>query len=318
MQPPPLQPLSPDVCRICKKPTRAVIPTLAGHDVRGFDCPNCGQYFIVRTAYVGLKESEDPLLPFLSCHTRQVWESDGNPFTVNSNWQPYAELHANTTLGQKLEKLFRLAEKRTPAPGALFQYDDLSEFPLLDCAMPETALFLLHHAVDLKLIESGHGTKPLWRIKFAGWEHIERTGLSSQSPARVFVAMSFKPELNPAYDDGIKPAVVNDCRLSCYRIDREEHTEKICDRILADIRRSHIVVADFTNNAAGVYFEAGFALALGKHVIWSVREDQIGQVHFDTRQYNHIVWKDPIDLRTRLSDRIHALFPEVVNRPSIR
>jgi len=178
--------------------------------------------------------------------------------------------------------------------------------------MPETALFLLNHAVDLKLIESGHGTKPLWRIKFAGWEHIERTGLSSQAPARVFVAMSFKPELNQPFDEGIKPAIETDCGLSCYRIDRDEHTEKICDRILAEIRRCQILVADFTNNAAGVYFEAGFALALGKHVIWSVREDQIGQVHFDTRQYNHITWKDPADSRTRLRDRIQALFPEAI------
>jgi nucleoside 2-deoxyribosyltransferase len=291
-----------------------VINTPVGHDVRGFDCPVCGQYFIARTAYVGLKELEDPLLPFLSCHTRQVWESDGHPFTVDSNWKHYAELHARTTLGQMLEKLLRVAEKRTPAPGALFQFDHLSEFPLLDCARPDTALFLLNHAVDLKLIESGHGTKPLWRIKFAGWEHIERTGLSSQSSARVFVAMSFKSALNQAFDEGIKPAIETDCGLSCYRIDRDEHNEKICDRILAEIRRCQIVVADFTNNAQGVYFEAGFALALGKTVIWSVRSNHIRRVHFDTRQYNHIVWKDPKDLRTRLRDRIQALFPEALNR----
>ncbi|HPT27227.1 MAG TPA: hypothetical protein PLZ95_12465 [Bryobacteraceae bacterium] len=312
MQPPPLQPLSPDVCRICKKPTPTVIRTPAGRDVLGFDCPICGHYFIVRTAYVGLKVTEDPLLPFLSCHTRQVWESDGNPFIVDSNWQPYAELHANTTLGQKLDNLMRLAERRTREPGLDAVIDRDVDFPLVDCTSPPAFKFMLDHAVDIGLIRFRSGNQYL--ITFDGWQHIERTGLTPQAPARVFVAMSFKPELNQPFDEGIMPAIETDCGLSCYRIDRDEHTDKICDRILAEIRRCQIVLADFTNNAQGVYFEAGFGLALGKTVIWSVHEDHLKDVHFDTRQYNHIVWKNPADLRTRLRDRIQALFPEAINQ----
>lgn len=66
--------------------------------------------------------------------------------------------------------------------------------------------------------------------------------------------------------------------------------------------------------APGPYFKAGLGLALVDTVIWSVREDHLKDVHSDTRQYNHIVWKDPKDLRTRLRDRIQALFPEALNR----
>jgi hypothetical protein len=50
-------------------------------------------------------------------------------------------------------------------------------------------------------------------------------------------------------------------------------------------------VADFTGERGGVYFEAGFALGLGRQVIWTVREDVLDKVHFDNRQYNFIVWK---------------------------
>ncbi|MBE0658099.1 MAG: nucleoside 2-deoxyribosyltransferase [Bryobacteraceae bacterium] len=209
----------------------------------------------------------------------------------------------------------RLAASRSPELGASFDLEFRYDFPLVDARSTGTLSFLLTHATKSGLLRSTSLNS--YEIAYDGWQYIERTGLSSQAPARVFVAMSFKPELTPAFDEGIKPAIETDCGLSCYRIDREEHNDKICNRILAEIRRCQIVVADFTNNAAGVYFEAGFGLALGKTVIWSVHEDHLKDVHFDTRQYNHIVWKNPADLRIRLRDRIQAKFQDAV-RPGAK
>ena len=85
------------------------------------------------------------------------------------------------------------------------------------------------------------------------------------------------------------------------------HNEKTCDRILAEIRRSQLVVADVTDHKQGVYFEAGFALALGRLVIWTCLEDAIKDAHFDTRQYPHLLWSDAADLRSKLAQRIQAL-----------
>jgi hypothetical protein len=42
-------------------------------------------------------------------------------------------------------------------------------------------------------------------------------------------------------------------------------------------------------------------------VIWSCRADCIDHVHFDTRQFNHIVWNDAAELRVKLSNRIRAV-----------
>jgi nucleoside 2-deoxyribosyltransferase len=66
------------------------------------------------------------------------------------------------------------------------------------------------------------------------------------------------------------------------------------------------MVADVTNQKSGVYYEAGFAHGLGIPVIWSVRHDDLKNVHFDTRQYNHIVWEDETDLRDKLKNFILA------------
>lgn len=46
-------------------------------------------------------------------------------------------------------------------------------------------------------------------------------------------------------------------------------------------------------------------------VIWTVRndKDEVGSLHFDTRQYRHIIWDNPEDLRKQLLARIEANIP---------
>ena len=66
------------------------------------------------------------------------------------------------------------------------------------------------------------------------------------------------------------------------------------------------MIADVTYQRNGVYFEGGFAMGLGRTVVWMCRANDLDNVHFDTRQYNHIVWDDHTDLRTKLSARLRA------------
>lgn len=92
------------------------------------------------------------------------------------------------------------------------------------------------------------------------------------------------------------------------RIDKQEHNNKIDDEIIASTRGARFMVADFTGGRGGVYFEAGFAAGLNKPVIWTVREDWLSQLHFDTRQFKHIPWKesDLTAFRSALKNRIEA------------
>ena len=119
--------------------------------------------------------------------------------------------------------------------------------------------------------------------------------------------MWFSDELNEAWHQGFEPALTS-TGFDPLRVDLAEHTGKIDDFIVAQIRRSGLLVADFTGNRGGVYFEAGFAMGLGIPVIWTCRETDIDELHFDTRQYNHIVWKNSEDLKERLQNRIAAKF----------
>jgi hypothetical protein len=76
--------------------------------------------------------------------------------------------------------------------------------------------------------------------------------------------------------------------------------------MLSSIREAQVTIADVTLQRNGVYFEAGFALGLGRIVIWTCRFDDMDNVHFDTNHYSHVVWKTPVDLATKLEARLRA------------
>ncbi|MYA00887.1 MAG: hypothetical protein F4Y35_03800 [Chloroflexi bacterium] len=130
---------------------------------------------------------------------------------------------------------------------------------------------------------------------------------------QAFVAMWFHKETNHAFDQGIRPAI-EEAGYAAMRIDRKEHNNKIDDEIIAEIRRSRFLVADFSHGEAGarggVYYEAGFAHGLNISVIYTCRKADIDKLHFDTRQYNHIVWESPEELREALKNRILAVIGE--------
>ena len=154
-----------------------------------------------------------------------------------------------------------------------------------------------------------------------GYERLEENEKPNQDSTKVFVAMWFDDSMDEVWEKGIRPAIT-DAGYEPVRIDQKEHANKIDDEIIAEIRRSRFVVADFTHGKindkslpkkkrgarGGVYYEAGFAQGLGIGVIFTCREDQINDVHFDTRQYPHIRWSRPEDLKVKLVNRIAAIF----------
>lgn len=157
----------------------------------------------------------------------------------------------------------------------------------------------------------------VFRLTAAGLMRLDDLASANTESDQAFVAMWFSKTLEDVYVNGIEAAIL-DNGYTAMRIDRKEHLNKIDDEILSEIRKSRFLVADFTCelfeageiimpvSRGGVYYEAGFAQALGIPVIWCVRADCINHVHFDTRQFSHIVWENADDLRVRLRNRIGA------------
>ena len=150
-------------------------------------------------------------------------------------------------------------------------------------------------------------------LTVAGYERLAALAASYTPSTQAFVAMWFDPSTQDAWEDGIRPGIAAAGYIPL-RIDQKEHANKICDEIIAEIRKSRFVVADFTHGKGGarggVYYEAGFAHGLDIPVIFTCRSDAFDELHFDTRQYNHIGWETPQELCERLTKRICAVVGE--------
>jgi hypothetical protein len=124
--------------------------------------------------------------------------------------------------------------------------------------------------------------------------------------AQGFVAMSFNPALNDAWTNGFDPGI-RSAGFRPFRIDAKDYVGGIADEIMAEIRRSRFVVADYSGQVNGVYFEAGFALGLGVTVIPTCRQDEIDHLHFDIRHLNTLLWQTPQELALKLQNRIRGV-----------
>ena len=241
-------------------------------------------------------------------------------------------------VSMQAERLLREIAKRYPAPGQYFEvlFNDLKslienlknpqvdEWKESDSAILEPAgrylplmaaswaqserefNFLLAGVLTVSRKLLGSNTFE-YAITADGWDFIEGSRQRNES-TEAFVAMSFAPALDPIFQGLIRPAV-EDCGFVAIRVDRTEHVNRIDDEIISRIRQARFLVADFTDHKNGVYFEAGFALGLGIPVIWLCREEDLKNSHFDTRQYNAVVWRegDLVDARERLAIRIGAV-----------
>lgn len=143
-------------------------------------------------------------------------------------------------------------------------------------------------------------------ITTSGWLRLEQLKHGNPDSQQGFVAMWFHKDMRSVYDNALAYAIAA-AGYNPTRVDDSEHEGKIDDRIIAEIRRSLFVVADYTGHRGGVYYEAGFAHGLNLRVFFTCRKDSIDDLHFDVRQYNCIDWKTEEELRVRLTSRIEAV-----------
>jgi len=269
------------------------------------DCPVCGKY--QPSEYLLQKLYERPLINsyLYSGAIRENYEKGVTPWVENLN-----ELLDSVSIPQSpLEQINRLLvhiAKTTDSAEKEFTLRD-TDYSLVYAKSAKEYTYLFGMAVKLNYLEQNYSGRD-YHIAVNGWKHLSELPKKELRTNQAFVAMWFNPELNDAWENGLKLAL-QQTGYDPMRIDLAEHNEKIDDRIIAEIRKSGLLIADFTGQRGGVYFEAGFALGLGIPVIWTCRNTDIEQLHFDTRQYNHIVWQNTDDLKLKLINRIEATLP---------
>lgn len=303
-------------CPLCANSETLFHP---GPDVHSsFGCPVCGE-FVMTFALSADSDMQGQPHPYLSAATRKASEA-GSPLVLTmDNWRQLEDQQRSIRVSQKLADLLRLVADRSGTPGKVWKIAPDRDYPLIAAHDVTELRSYLDHLYQRKFLAklqtyfdvdiSDELTVTECKLTIAGWEALEPFPRPGGIPGRCFVAMWFSDQTSAAYDGGIAPAV-KDAGFTPIRIDKKEHNNEIPDEIMAEIRNSQFMVADFTGQRAGVYYEAGFAMGLGRPVIWCCRKDEIGYLHFDTNHKNHIDWQTPEELRERLYRRIRATILE--------
>jgi hypothetical protein len=122
-------------------------------------------------------------------------------------------------------------------------------------------------------------------------------------PPRIFVLMPFAEAFVDVYVLGIREAAE---RLGYIveRADDIEHNGDILDIIYERIRSADAVVADTTHCNPNVFYEIGYAHAIGRPTILITRAGET--LPFDLQSKNYIFYSSIVELREKLAKRLKA------------
>lgn len=302
-------------CPICGETLTGIT---TNNDLKQFICPFCGEFIIKGDGFLGPKECAS-IYYFLT----QVKTYGETPTIVREN--EYSDINRYVVtmdeilnlypkdIDDRINKVLQNIAKLIPHIGQTFCLDVLNIRKLspvffvdINYSNSNTSnqiqeiLEIL--CVNGLLKSKKDSVKYYYTLSLEGWRKVQE--LQRNETGQVFIAMWFDPKMDKA-----KKSIIRSITDSGYIhkiISDKEYTGLIVPEILSEIERSRFVIADFTENRGGVYYEAGYAEGLKKTVIYTCNK-KFFEVHFDIRQENFILWDTPEDLYKRLYKRIDAV-----------
>ena len=255
-------------CPLCGIEHAAKIIAGADYEARGIhkiECPRCGTYFIAADAEAKLLERAKHDRSLLAGVARERSEQ-GRPVVLAGSTSSGGREREGITVDEALHSLaphsvLEQAERalmnlalKSNYPGAFIQVNFSDNWPLLFVEDKPSAGHVLAYMVQSDLLYKSAGQN-LYAISEQGWRRVRELQKQGTGSHKGFVAMSFKPEMDVAYDAGIKPAI-EAAGYVASRADRAVFEEKIDDYLIKEIRKSCFVVVDVTWHRNAVYFEA--------------------------------------------------------------
>jgi nucleoside 2-deoxyribosyltransferase len=308
--------LTDKLCPLCQ--THCISVPYNDNSAFDFECTICGSFSITRIALRHLREHEElqDYKVMISCIIREnaikglpeikilYSPNESSGYTIQQLIDAYPKSFSERS-DRVLQNLARLTKftgrgvRLNPTDYPVFFVDDLGI---------DSINFMIDYLLSENLIKMDApvpGLPSSFILTSTGWKRIyQLQNETNKESKQGFIAMWFNPEMNNA--SAIIHKAIEDSGFQPKRIDNHESNQKICDEIIAEIRKSKFVVCDFTGQRGGVYFEAGFAMGLGIPVIWMCRKDYFDNLHFDTRQYSHIEWEREDEIYSKLLKRIQA------------
>ncbi|MFC1822989.1 restriction endonuclease [Thermodesulfobacteriota bacterium] len=160
---------------------------------------------------------------------------------------------------------------------------------------------------DLKLYTLDQLRNKLNKNRTIEREDIQKTIIEKTNKKYAFILMPFHESFDDIYWFGIRGAV-EDAGLYCERADEIQYTGGVIEKIVNQIKKADVVIAEMSDMNPNVFYEVGIAHTMGKKVALVVKN--IKDIPFDLRNQNHIVYNGKIKvLRSNLTE----LLKEVIH-----
>lgn len=153
------------------------------------------------------------------------------------------------------------------------------------------------------------------RLTPKGWSRIDELQVNSSNNKNVFVSMAFN-ENTKDIRETLRKAII-ESGYSPEFIDEIIHNKQIVPEMFRLIRECNFLILEISEPNYGAYYEAGYALGLGKEVIICCKKDiftkDFGKdemhlkPHFDVVQKQILLWEDLDDLQVKLCEWIKAI-----------
>jgi hypothetical protein len=144
---------------------------------------------------------------------------------------------------------------------------------------------------------AGQGSSP---------ERVAGPALVTVQPGTAFIIMAINRD-DPGLED-VKTAIQEEFarfNIRAIRADDIEHSEEITHRVLEAIKSSEFLIADLSGERPSVYYEFGYAHAIGKRPIPYRKEGT--KLHFDLVVHNCPEYSNLRDLKAKLNKRLSSI-----------
>ncbi|MDR4504906.1 MAG: nucleoside 2-deoxyribosyltransferase [Candidatus Scalindua sp.] len=199
-------------------------------------------------------------------------------------------------LSEKISKIKSYLYQKTSSIGKSLVVEYRNLYTLFYLKNYSELIKLLTYLQETKILQKrdhgkiGDDSNECVMLTVEGFSEIESALRNNIQSKKVFIACDFKTDFQDDLVNTIKAACAS-CGFEANLVSDERHNNDISHKIISDIKQSKFIIADFTDQNNGVYFEAGFAMGESKEVIRLIKKDQLKELHFDIRQFNHITWE---------------------------
>lgn len=331
-----------DLCPVCNGETTEFYPDYQNDRVRVI-CPTCGKFTLEKSAADTM--DLDRLASYLYYHSipdesKNSFHSDFYvcydapkdsgywvvTYDMVENWYP-------KSFAEKVDMFLLLLEEKSNYMGydVLFSTEQMLSACFVkrkitgkwetraDSEREGQCVYFLNYLRDCDYIEEyNHETQIC--LAPSGYQRVDELQKNNSKSKEVFVSMAFN-EGTKQTREAIRSGII-DAGYSPEFIDEIIHNHQIMPEMFRLIRECRFLIMDVSDPNYGAYYEAGYALGLGKEVIISCKEEvftkkyeteeekrleKYMKPHFDIAQKQLLIWKDYEDLTHKLSEWIKSI-----------